>query len=316
LSPWPDGQAPREDYVAKAVTMQEAISQNVKEGDTLFLSGMQHGEPSAAIHEIVRQGISHLKMVCCLVASAYLLIGEGLVDKVVSAYIYQDVKRYYFLQKAKKNNRLPLFEEYSHFGVCSALLAGQMGLPFMPIKSQIGSDMLRHNPNLKLVDDPYSEGKIGLIKAINPDVGIIHVQRCDAEGNAQKWGTLGVDAEGINASRKVIVTTEKIVDSDIIRRDPNRTIIPGFRVNAVVEEPWGAYPMHMAGCYTSDSAAFSKEIHNPESYEAYVKRLIYGASNRKEYLRERESMKGEGYFERLLIKQIASEPIYTGMRGK
>jgi glutaconate CoA-transferase, subunit A len=299
----------------KVMSMKEAVSKYVKQGNTLFLSGMQHGEPSAAIHEIIRQKIDHLKLVSCLVTTSYLMIGEGLVDKVVTAYIYQDVKRYYVLSKAQSMNRLPVFEEYSHFGVSLALVAGQMGIPFIPVKSQIGSDLLAHNPNLKSVEDPYSGKKIGAVRAINPDIGIVHVQRCDAEGNAQKWGTLGVDVEGINASRRVIVTTEKIVDSDIIRRDPNRTIIPGFRVAAVVEQPWGAYPMHMAGMYTNEQFAFTREINDPASYENYVKRLIYGVNTWDEYLKEREAMKGQGYFEKLRIQPIASEPVYSGFRG-
>jgi glutaconate CoA-transferase subunit A len=299
----------------KVMSMKEAVSSYVKKGNTLFLGGMQHGEPSAAIHEIIRQKIDHLKLVSCLVATAYLLIGEGLVDKVVTAYMYQDTKRYYVLIKSLAMNKLPVYEEYSHFGVSLALMAGQMGIPFIPTMSQIGSDMLKHNENIKVIEDPYTGKKVGTVKAINPDVGIIHVQRCDAEGNAQKWGTLGVDIEGINASRTVIVTTEKIVDSDVIRRDPNRTIIPGFRVAAVVEQPWGAYPMHLAGCYSNDQSAFTKEINNPESYETYVKRLIYGVNTWDEYLKEREVMKGEGYFKKLGIQTIASEPIYSGFRG-
>src|ERR1035437_10394219 len=149
------------------------------------------------------------------------------------------------LSRAKEMGKLPRFVEYSHFGIAQALHAGQMGLPYIPVRSMVGSDMLKYNPNIKLIDDPFNPGaKIGAVKAINPDVGIIHVQQCDKDGNAQRYGTLGVDAEGINASRNVIITTEKIVDSDVIRRDPNRTIIPGYRVAAVVEQPWGAYPMH------------------------------------------------------------------------
>ena len=221
--------------MSKVMTMKEAISRYVKPGSTIFLSGMQHGEPSAAIHEIIRQKIDHLTLVSCLVTTSNLLIGEGLIDKMVIAYIMRDDKRVYANAKAKAMGRLPVFEEYSHFGISLALLAGQMGIPFIPARCQVGSDLLKYNENLKTMDDPFTGEKIGAVRAIAPDVGIIHVQRTDADGNAQKWGTMGVDVEGVNASRTVIVTTEKIVDADIIRRDPNRTIIPGFRVNAVVD---------------------------------------------------------------------------------
>jgi glutaconate CoA-transferase subunit A len=298
--------------MSKVMTVKEAVARYVKPGSTLFLSGMQHGEPSAAIHEIVRQKIDHLTLVCCLVTTSALLIGEGLVDRMHTAYMQQDEKRSYANAKARASNRMPVFQEYSHFGVSLALLAGQMGIPFIPARSQVGSDLMKYNPNLATVDCPFTGDTVGAVRAIVPDVGIIHVQRSDAEGNAQKWGTMGVDAEGINASRTVIVTTEKIVDADIIRRDPNRTIIPGFRVSAVVEQPWGAHPMHLAGCYSGDMWGFYGEIGRPEGYQAYVDDLVYGVKDWPEYLKKRETIKGEKYFEKLQIKKITSEPITSG----
>jgi len=297
----------------KVMTMKEAISQNVRSGITLFVGGMQHGEPSAAIHEIARQGMEHLKLVCCLVTSINLLIGEGRVDKLSTAYINQDINRSYSLARARELGRLPVFEEYSHFGIAQALLAGQMGVPYLPMRSQVGSDMLKYNSNIKLIDDPFSGGKIGAVKAIAPDVGILHVQRCDAAGNAQKWGSLGVDLEGINASRKVIITTEKIVDPDVVRRDPNRTLIPGFRVSAVVEQPWGAHPLHLSGCYSGDMLGYLNEFATPERYDSYVKRLVYGVKDWDEYLAVKKTLKPAGYFERFVIQPVASQPIFTGV---
>jgi len=297
--------------MSKVMTMKEAISRFVASGDILFLSGMQHGEPAAAIHEIVRQKIDHLTLVSALVATANLLIGEGLVDKMVTGYAAQDT-RAYSLAKAKAMNRLPVFEECSHFGVSMALMAGQMGVPFLPMKSQIGSEMPKYNKNITSMKCPFTGETIGAIRAINPDVGIIHVQRADADGNAQKWGTMGVDMEGINASRKVIVTTEKIVGSDVIRRDANRTIIPAFRVSAVVEQPFGAHPMHLAGCYSGDMWGYYFDTGPKENYDTYVEKLVYGVKDWDEYLKKRAEMKPAGYFENFKIKPVKSEPIITG----
>lgn len=297
--------------MSKVMTMKEAVSRFVKSGDTLFLSGMQHGEPAVAIHEIVRQEIDHLTLISALVTTSNLLIGEGLLDRMLTGYANQD-DRSYAITKAREMGRLPVFEEYSHFGISLALLAGQMGLPFVPTRSQIGSDMPKYNENIRSMDCPFTGGKIGAIRAINPDIGIIHVQRADAEGNAQKWGTIGVDNEGINASRKVIVTTEKIVDSEVIRRDPNRTLIPGFRVDAVVEQPWGAHPMHLAGCYGGDMWGFYAETGPKEGYEFYIEQYVYGVSDWDEYLKKRREIKGDEYFEKLQIQPITSEPITTG----
>src|SRR4030042_2154928 len=127
--------------MTKVMTMKEAISKYVKSGNTLFISGMQHGEPSAAAHEIVRQRIDHLTLVACLTATVGQLISEGRVDKLYTGYIAQDVNRSYGLSKAQKMGKLPVYEEYSHFGIGLALLAGQMGLPFLPCRCQVGSDM-------------------------------------------------------------------------------------------------------------------------------------------------------------------------------
>ncbi len=297
--------------MSKVMTMKEAVSRFVQTGDTLFISGMQHGEPAAAIHEIVRQKIDHLTLVSVLVATANLLIGEGLVDRVLTGYINQD-ERSYAVAKAKAADRSPVYEEYSHFGISLVLMAGQMGIPFIPTRSEIGSDMPKYNKNITSIECPFTGEPVGAVRAVNPDVGIIHVQRCDANGNAQKWGTMGVDMEGINASKKIIVTTEKIVDVDVIRRDPNRTIIPGFRVSAVVEQPFGAHPMHLAGCYSGDMWGYYFDTGPKENYESYIKDLVYGVKDWNEYLKKKADIKPTGYFENFKIKPVESEPIISG----
>ncbi len=299
--------------MSKVMTMKEAVSKYVKSGDLLFLSGTQHGEPAAAVYEIIRQRIDHLSLVCALVGSATLLIGEGCIDKMITGYSPQDERRSHAMTKAKAAGKLPVYEEYSHFGIALGLFAGYVGIPFMPTRCLLGSDMMKYNENIKSMKDPFSGDNVGAVKAIVPDVGIIHVQRADAEGNAQKWGSLGVDQEGINASKKVIVTTEKIVDSDVIRRDPNRTIIPSFRVNAVVEQPWGAFPMHLAGCYSGDMWGSMAETRTAEGYENFVNKYIYGVKDWNEYLKLRREDKGDEYFDSLLIKEpIMSEPVIHG----
>jgi len=299
--------------VSKVMTMKEAISKFVHSGDTLFIAGCQHGEPSAAVHEIIRQRIDHLTLISALMTTASFLVGEGLLDKMITGYYHQDDKRSYAMAKARANNRLPVFEESSHFAIALALHAGQMGIPFIPTKCLVGSDMLKYNENLTSIKCPFTGVNLCAVRAVVPDVGIIHAQRADTEGNAHRWGSLGVDQEGINASKVVIVTTEKIVDSDIIRRDPNRTIIPGFRVSAVVEQPWGAYPMHLAGCYGGDMFGFMKVSAGQEGYETYIKKFVYGVSNWDEYLKLVRETRGDDYLEKLKIQNpLISEPIISG----
>ncbi len=300
--------------MSKVMSMKDAISKTVKSGDLVFIGGMQHGEPSAAVHEILRQRIDHLTLTGALTVSTTLLIAEGRVDKVLTGYYAQDVNRSVMLSRAREAGKLPRFVEYSHFGIAQALLAGQMGIPYIPVRSMVGSDMLKYNDNIKLIDDPFNPGqKTGAVRAINPDVGIIHVQRCDKDGNAQRYGTIGVDAEGVNASKTVIVTTEKIVESDVIRRDPNRTIIPGYRVAAVVEAPFGAYPMHLAGCYLDDRPRWMGSLSSEDGLALYLELLVYGCQDWNEYMeKQKELNDNPRYFEHLKIKQIPSDPIYSG----
>ncbi|MFC2015227.1 CoA transferase subunit A [Chloroflexota bacterium] len=297
----------------KVMTMKEAISKNVKSGDLLFIAGSQHGVPNAAVHEIVRQKIDHLTLVSVLMGSATLMISEGLIDRMITGYTQQDDKRSYALQRAKAMNKLPVFEESSHFGVSLALTAGQMGIPFMPCRVLVGSDMLKYNENIKSFECPFTGGQLGAIKAVVPDAGIIHVQRADAEGNAQKWGSLGVDQEGINASQRVVVVTEKIVDSDVIRKDPNITIIPGFRVDAVVEQPFGAYSSHLAGCYDGDMGAMRATMGGEEAYQNYLDTFIYGVDDWDGYMEKVKESRGEDCFEKLRIKNtVIGEPVIHG----
>jgi glutaconate CoA-transferase, subunit A len=297
--------------MTKVISMQEAVSRFVKRGDILFLSGAQHGSPTAATAEIIRQKIERLTVVSIL-SSANNLIGEGLVERLITGYNFLDEKQHQFLSKARAMNKFPIIEEYSHFGISLALYAGYMGVPFMPTLSQIGSDMLKYNSNIREIQDPFSGRNVGVIKAIVPDVGIIHVQIADTEGNAQKWGTLGVDVEGINASKRIIVTTEKIVDTQIIKRDPNRTIIPAFRVNAVVEQPFGAYPGHLAGCY-NDAPFIWGPAAKPDDYEKTLNDSVYGVADWNEYLENLKKDRGRDYFDNLKVRNpVLSEPIATG----
>lgn len=296
----------------KVMSMKEAVSKFVKSGDLLFIGGAQHGSPTAAVNEIVRQKIDHLTVISVLSGDS-TLVGEGLVDRVITGYTFLDEKKAYFLTRARAMNKFPTYEEYSHFGIALALYAGYMGIPFIPTLSQIGSDMTKYNDNIRSIVDPFSGNKVGIIKAVVPDIGIIHVQRADAEGNAQKWGSLGVDFEGINASKKVIVTTEKIVDSEVIRRDPNRTIITGFRVDAVVEQPFGAYPGHLAGCYNDAPFMPGRMMGGPEGYQKNLEDTIYGVADWNEHLENLKKANGPDYFEKLKIQNPAlSDPITSG----
>lgn len=299
--------------MTKVMTMKEAVSRYVKSGDLLFISGAQHGAPAAAVAEIIRQKIDHLGVITCL-TNTNSLIGEGLVDRLITGYNMLNENRSYALQKARENGKFPIVEESSHYGISLMLYAGYMGVPFMPTRSLVGSDMEKYNnENIKSIECPFTRTQVGVVRAVVPDIGIIHVQRADSEGNAQKWGTLGIDLEGINASKKIIVTTEEIVDSDVIRRDPNRTIVPGFRVNAVVEQPFGAYPSHLAGCYNDGPMVFGTMMGGKEAYDENLQETVYGVNDWDEYLENLKKKNGDDFLDKLRLKNPAlSDPIASG----
>lgn len=298
----------------KVCPMDAAIRNFVRPGSTVFFGGMQHGEPSAAIHEIVRQRIGRLTVVSALTHTVALLLGEGLLKKLVSAYLIDLYEKENCLAaRARRLGAYPELEELSHYGLSLALLAGQMGVPFMSTRSQLGSSYLVNNPNLKETICPFTGQKLAAVRALNPDVGILHTQRCDPTGAAHRWGTLGMDLMGINACQHIIITTEKIVSPDLIRRDANRTVVPGFRVAAVVEVPWGAYPLHLAGCYNSDLAAFSTACREVNTYQAYVDRYIYGVPDHAAMIDRLLADHGQTWLDRLKIQHpLESETVSGG----
>jgi glutaconate CoA-transferase, subunit A len=141
------------------------------------------------------------------------------------------------------------FEEWSHLAMGMRLRAGAMGVPFMPIRPMLGSDVLRERPEAKEIDCPFTGEKLLLVPALNPDVALIHVQRCDAHGNAQIDGLQFMDIDLAMAANKVILSSERIVSNDQIRRAPDRTKIPFFAVDAIVEVPYGCAPHECYGVY-------------------------------------------------------------------
>ena len=147
-------------------------------------------------------------------------------------------------------------EDHSNLTVAMALRAGAMGVPFMPARTALGSDLFKTNASLKTMTCPFSGDTLTAVSAINPDVAIVHLQRADKFGNAHAWGNLGLTRDACLASRRIIITAEDIVEHDVISRDPNRVITPGFRVSAVVHAPWGGHPSPVPGYYNRDHQAF------------------------------------------------------------
>jgi glutaconate CoA-transferase subunit A len=178
-------------------------------------------------------------------------------------------------------------EEYSHFGMVGRYTAGASNLPFYPIRSYFESDLPKANPLIRQIRSPYGDETVYAVPPLKPDVTVVHAQRADAEGNTQMWGLLGCQKEAAFAAERVIVVVEELVDEAVIRADPNRTVIPGLIVDAVVVEPWGAHPSYVQGAYDRDNHFYrdwegiSKDA---ATTQAWLDEWVYGVADRAEYI--------------------------------
>jgi glutaconate CoA-transferase subunit A len=279
------------------MSMSEAVSRFVRDGDTVYLGGFVQHEPYAAVHEIIRQHKQNLTISRCAgIIIVDLLVGAGCVDKVITSYVWNTVPKpaHAFKRAVEKGFPRPVeVEDYTVLTLTLAYFAGACDLPFIAAKTPLGSDIVsrrafRGEDKFKVIDSPFTGEKVCLIPPLKHDVGIIQIQRADTDGNGQAWGVLGDSKYGINSCQKVILCVEEIVNQEVIRKDPNRTIIPGFKVCAVVEEPWGGHPSYVTGYYDLDWPYFlyyDDETRTPEGFAAYLDKWVYSVKNRQEYLK-------------------------------
>lgn len=276
---------------SKQLTMKDAIACYVGDGDTIVIEGFTHLICFAAGHEIIRQGRRDLTL-CRLTPDLIYdqMIGAGCARKLVFSWAGNPgAGPLYALRRAVEHSlpRSLELDEYSHAGMVARLTAGAAKLPFFPLRNYLGSDLPNVNPNIKTVTCPFTGEKLAAVPPLNPDTAIIHAQRADRRGNAQIWGLLGVQKEAAFAARKVIVVAEEIVEESMIRSDPNRTLIPGVIVNAVVHEPFACHPSYAQGFYDRDNEFYVswREISKDTvGFNSYLDEWIYGVTDRSEYI--------------------------------
>jgi glutaconate CoA-transferase subunit A len=301
----------------KVRDLGEAIAELVHDGDTIALEGFSHLIPFAAGHEIIRQGRKHLtfcRMTPDLIAD--MLIAAGCVDRLVCSFFASGSagSLYEIRRRLEKHDPEPLaVEEYSHHAMVLRYHAGASRLPFVPIRSFAGSDIPRINPDIREVDDPYGEGTVYVVPPLNPDVTIIHAQRADSRGNAQIWGITGVQQEAVYAAQRVIVTVEEIVDDEVVRSDPNRTLIPAHAVDAVCVVPRGAHPSYVQGSYDRDNAFYRMWpplAKDPAKLQEWLDTHVRGTRTHEEYL----AQVGEEHLRSLEVASRPSQPVDYGRR--
>jgi glutaconate CoA-transferase subunit A len=273
--------------MSKQISLSEAITRYVHDGDLVYAAGFTHLIPFAAGHEIIRQGRKDLILARATPDLLYdQMVAAGCARKVIFSYIGNPGVGSLRMVRAEIEAGRLEWEEYSHFGMISRLQAGATGVPFMPMNPTAAGDLARSNPSYRTVIDPYSGGEVVVVPALTPDVAIVHVQRADVEGNAHIWGIIGEQKEAAFAAQRVILTTEEIVPEEVIRSDPNRTVIPGFIVDAVCHVPYCAHPSYTQGYYDRDNAFYLEWDEISKSREGILKYLdewVHGVKDRGEY---------------------------------
>jgi len=299
----------------KLVSMREAIATYVSDGDSVAMEGFTGFICFAAGHEIIRQRRRDLTLIRMTPDLIYdQMIAAGTAKKLIFSYMGNPgVGSLYCIRRAvEKGIPLPLeLEEYSHYGLVGRYAAGASRLPFFPLRSYIGSDMIEANPLIKVIDEPYGTGKIAVVPPLNPDVAILHAQRADRHGNTQLWGLLGMQKEVAFASKHVIVVVEEVVDESVIRADPNRTLIPGLIVNAVVHEPYGAHPSYVQGYYDRDNESYltwDKLSQDQAAVVAWLDEWVYGLENHAAYVRKI----GQAYLDKLKPEPLLARSVDYG----
>ena len=298
--------------MSKVCSLKEAVGEFVRDGDLVYAAGFTHLIPFAVGHEIIRQERKDLTLARATPDLIYdQMVAAGCAKKVIFSYLGNPgVGSLRMVRAAIESGDLE-WEEYSHFSMISRLTAGASGLPFMPMNRTAAPDLEKVNPNFKRVIDPFTGKEVMAVPPLHPDVAIVHVQRADADGNAQIWGILGEQKEAAFAAQKVILTAEEIVDESVIRSDPNRTIIPSLIVDAVCHVPYCAHPSYTQGYYDRDNEFYLKwdEISKTqEGVQNWLQEFIFDTEDHAQYWEKL----GEETHERLKVKPKFSTPINYG----
>jgi glutaconate CoA-transferase, subunit A len=275
----------------KVMTLEEAAAL-VPDGAKVGIGGSTLSRtPMAMIWQLIRSNKKHLDVSRSIVSSeGDLLFASGICDRIQTSWFSQGivwgiskVMRHYVESKKTR------YEEWSHLAMGMRFRAGAMGVPFLPMRPMLGSDVLRMRPEAKAIKCPFTGEDLLLVPALNPDVALIHVQRCDAYGNAQMDGLTFMDIDLAMAANRVILTTERIVSNDQIRRSPDQTKIPFIAVDAVVEVPYGCAPHE---CTNQYEPLFSHMDYYTEKVNAdpvagmqdYIQRYIRDPKSWTDYL--------------------------------
>ena len=275
---------------SKVTDLRSAVAELVRDGDSVAIEGFTHLIGFAAGHEIIRQRRRDLTLIRMTPDVIYdQMIAAGTARKLIFGRLGNPgVGSLHAIRRVTEGPQPSLeLEEYSHFGMVGRYTAGAARMPFYPLRSYEGTDMPAANPHIQPLRSPYADETVYVVPALNPDVTIIHAQRADAHGDTPVWGLLGSQKEAAFAASRVMVVVEELVDEAVIRADPNRTILPGRIVDAVVVEPYGAHPSFAQGYYDRDNTFYVEwdaVARDPQATLAWLDEYVHGVAGRAEYM--------------------------------
>jgi len=274
--------------VSKLLPLSEAIDRFVPDDSSIAMGLAQETLiPFAAGHELIRQNKKRLTLIGPISDILFdQIIGADCVRKIRAAWVGNVITGSCYNFRRGVEDGILEMEDHSNLTLAMALRAGAMGVSFMPARTALGSDLFKTNASLKTMTCPFSGDILTAVRSISPDVAIVHLQRADKFGNAHAWGNLGLTRDACLASRRIIITAEDIVEPDLISRDPNRVITPGFRVSAVVHAPWGGHPSPVPGYYNRDHQAFidyRNQSKTPDDFSKWKKYWVDDTHSPQDY---------------------------------
>jgi glutaconate CoA-transferase, subunit A len=279
--------------VDKLMPLDEAVARSVRDGMVIAMgTGLESCIPFAAGHEIIRQGRRNLTLVGPISDILFdQLIGAGCVSNVAAAWVGNvgAGTAYNFRRAIEEGIPQELaIEDHSNLTIALAVSAAAQGVPYLPTRTALGTDIVRDHPRVREVTCPFTGEPLLAVGALRPDLTVLHVQRCDRHGNAHLWGNLGISLDAARAAGTVLLTCEEVVADEVITSDPNRTLVPGFLVSAIAAVPYGSHPSPTQGYVNRDDRFYDEyhaETRTREGFLAWLDRMVLTSGGHAGYLR-------------------------------
>ena len=308
----------------KVMSGKEAINRFVHDGDELVIGNYTVGSCAELVYEIIRQKRKGFTLYSQSgIFDVEVLVAAGCVDRLVTTYVMRAGGKNggSAVERALKAHSLEI-EDYTNFDYNARLVAGMHGFSYIQVlEGVMATDLFRKRGFMgenkyRVIRCPYTGRDNLTVPAANPDVCVIHVQRADQYGNSQYWGAMGSVTAAALASKRIIVSCEEIVDHEVIQSSPHLTIIPAYRVNAVVEVPWGAHPTEVLGYYNLDffmyNGLFASAAASADGLKAWMDEWIYECPDRASYIDHYIERFGSSALDELKAKPFYSAPANYG----